>query len=226
MGVLFLVATIFFVAGEAVYDPVLGSPDYLDSTYPDRMIVISGVLLQLIGVLAIPLIPVFLLPILRDHNEELALGYLVLRTLEATLLIVVAIAMLSLIGVSQRYLEAGGVVASQLHSISSSIRSIGDWAFLLSVGLVFPLGALVLYSLLYGSKLIPRFISVWGLIAAAVLLGGSVLEMFEMFFELSEPLTEAVLATPIAVNEIVLAIWLIAKGFNPTAVTAKPIDAA
>jgi hypothetical protein len=74
------------------------------------------------------------------------------------------------------------------------------------------------YSVLYKSKLIPRFISAWGFVAAAVLSTGSVLVMVYMFTEISELGLELILATPIAVNEMVLAIWLIVKGFNSSAI--------
>ena len=76
------------------------------------------------------------------------------------------------------------------------------------------------YSVLYRSKLIPRFISAWGFIAAALLLTGSVLIMVDMFTGISDLGLELIFALPIAVNEMVLAIWLIVKGFNPTAITA------
>lgn len=78
------------------------------------------------------------------------------------------------------------------------------------------------YFVLYKSELIPRFISAWGFIAAALLLTGSVLVMVDMFTGISELGVELIFATPIAVNEMVLAIWLIVKGFNPSAIASEP----
>jgi len=170
-----------------------------------------------------PLIPVFLFPILKKHNEALALGYVGFRFLEAVLFIGIEINKLSLINVSQDYLNKVGIDASYFQNIGRSIQSENDWAFSIYV-IVFTLGALMLYSVLYKSKLIPRFISAWGFIAAAVMLTGSVLIMVEMFTEISLGL-ELILTLPIAVNEMVLAVWLIVKGFNPSAITSESAKA-
>ena len=218
VGVLFIIATAFLFIGEAFYKPILSSPDYLDNAYPNKIIVIIGILLEFICVLAMPLIPVFLFPILKKHNEALALGYVGFRFLEAVLYIGLEINKLSLINVSQDYLNKVGLDVSYFQNIGSSIQSENDWAFFIYV-VVFTLGALMLYSVLYKSKLIPRFISAWGFIAAAVMLTGSVMIMVEMFTEISLGL-ELILTLPIAVNEMVLAVWLIVKGFNPSAIAS------
>jgi hypothetical protein len=112
VGVLFIIATAFLFIGEAFYKPILSSPDYLDNAYPNRITVIIGILLEFICVLAMPLIPVFLFPILKKHNEALALGYVGFRFLEAVLYIGLEINKLSLINVSQDYLGKGGMDAS------------------------------------------------------------------------------------------------------------------
>jgi len=222
VGVLFVVATLFFIIGQSVYNPILGSPNYLDDAYPHRATVTAGILLELVGVLAIPLIPAFLFPVLRRHNEALALGYAGFRLVEAVLLIMVEIGMLSLVNVSQGYLTAEGQIAAHFQAMGGAIQSASHWAFLLSVSVFFPMGALMLYSALYRSSLVPRFISLWGLIAAAFLLAGSVLNMFDVLTAIPESALELVLTTPIAVNEMVLAIWLIVKGFTPSASAPKP----
>ena len=79
----------------------------------------------------------------------------------------------------------------------------------------------MLYSVLYESNLVPRFISVWGFIAAAVLLTGSVLYHLGMFAEVSRLVLEPIIVLPIAVAEMMLAIWLIVKGFNSSAIASE-----
>ena len=219
VGVLFIIATAVLFIGGAFYEPILSSPDYLDTAYPNRIIVIIGILLEFAKIPAIALIPVFLFPILRKHYEAFALGYVVFRHLEAVLLVGIEINKLSLISVSRDYLNEGGTDAV-LQNIGSWIQSVNEWAFLMYL-LVFTLGALMFYSVLYASKLIPRFISAWGFIAAALLLIGSVLIMFDMFAGISESGLELIFALPIAVNEMVLAVWLIVKGFNPSAIASE-----
>jgi len=220
VGVLFIFAIVMLFIGEALYKPILDSPDYLDNAYPNRIVVIIGILLEFTGVPAVVLISVFLYPILKKHNEALALGYVGFRLFEAAILSVAYISKLSLVNLSQDYLNKGGVDASYFQYIGSSIQSVNHWAGTqgLIYHIVFALGSLILYSVLYKSKLIPRFISVWGFIAAIVLLTGSVLANIDMFTEISELGLELIFALPIAVAEMMLALWLIFKGFNPSAI--------
>jgi hypothetical protein len=223
VGFLFIIATAFLFIGEAFYKPILSSPDYLEIAYPNRTIVTIGILLEFIIVLAIPLIPVFLFPVLKQHNETLALGYVVFRLLEAVILISVAeINKLSLIGVSQAYLNQDGMDAAHFQHIGSAIQAENYWGDTtgLIYNIVFVIGALMLYSIFYQSKLIPRWISVWGFIAAAALLTGA---MLSVFGNISPALTLLVIL-PIAVQEMVMAGWLIVKGFNPAAIELSTID--
>ncbi len=220
VGVLFIIATVLFLIGGAVYEPTLGSPDYLESAYPDRGTVTLGVLLEFACVLAILLIGVFLFPVLKKHNEALALAYVGFRALEAVFLIEIEAKLLSLIDVSQDYLSSSEVAAPRFQAVGDAIQFEIDWAFSLYV-LVFAVGALILYSLLHSSRLVPRFVSAWGFAAAAWMLVGTVLVMFDTFAGSSASLVEIVFATPIAVNEMVLALWLIIKGFDRPAASAK-----
>ena len=201
--------------GGAFYEPILSSPDYLDNAYPNRIIVIIGILLEFTKVPAIALIPVFLFPILRRHDEVLALGYVGFRLLEVMLYIVSLIGKLSLVNVSQGYLSTGGMDASCFQNIGSSIQSGSDWTFTMAI-VAYTLGALMFYSVLYRLRLIPRFISAWGFIAAAVMLIGTLLAMFDLIT--ADSVLGIIVMLPIPVNETVLAIWLIAKGFSPSAI--------
>lgn len=221
VGILFIIATAFLFIGQAIYQPVLLSPDYLETAYPNRTIATLGILLEFACVLAIPLIPVFLFPILRKHNEALALGYFGFRFLEAVLFVFIQINILSLISVSQGYLNDGGANASYFQNAGSAIQSWNAWSFSFYI-LFFAVGALMLYTALYQSKLVPRWISVWGLIAAVLILTGTVVEILELLNGFPAGVKELVYAAPIAVNEMVLALWLIVKGFNPAALEPTP----
>lgn len=222
VGVLFIIATAFLFIGEAVYKPILSSPDYLEITYPNRTTVIVGVLLEFICVLAMPLIPVFAYPVLKKYNEALAIGYIVFRALEGVILIAVAeINKLSLIGVSEAYLK-GDVDAAYFEAIGASIQANtywGDTAGLI-YNLVFIGGGLMFYWVLYQSRLIPRWMAAWGLIADVMLLSGVLLSPF---MEITLVI-ELVVVLPIAAQEMVMALWLIVKGWNPEAIEPSAAD--
>ena len=218
VGVLFIMALVLFLIGKAFYEPILSSPDYLDNTYPNRVIVIIGILLEFISALAVVLIPVLLFPILKKHNEVLALGYVSFRLFEAVLLSVAQIFKLSLVNLSQEYLNSGGVDASYFQNIGNSIQSVIYWVDHggLIYLVVFVIGTLILNTALYQSKLIPRWLSIWGLISAVAILAASVMATFDIFLVLA-----MVLVIPIAFQEQAMAIWLIVKGFNPSAIASE-----
>jgi hypothetical protein len=178
------------------------------------------VLIGLIGVLAIPLIAAFLFPIFKRESEAWAQSYVALRIIEAVLLTIVSASTLSVLNLSEAFLT-GGTAAPALHAASATLQAIGEWSHILSVGVVFPLGAIVLYSLLLRMRLVPRWIAHWGLWAAVLLLGGALLVLLGLLSSVPDAIVEFVLAGPIAVNEMVLAVWLIAKGFSEGEGTAK-----
>ena len=215
IGVLFIAATTFYMIGQFIHGPITASSDYLEHVYPDQQTVIAGVLIELIGILAIPLIAVYFYPVLRKYSQVMSLGYLVFRSLEALLLLVVSIYSLSLIHISKGFLGLTGANAMSYLEIGASVQAVSYWTFLLSVGIVFPLTALMLNAVLYQSRLVPRFISVWGLLAAMLLLMGTVVDVFGLLSGISRSALEVILTIPIAANEIVLALWLIIKGFCP-----------
>jgi hypothetical protein len=217
VGVLFIIATVVLLIGNAIYAPILESDDYLNDAYPDRSIAAAGVLIEFIAILAIPLIAVYLFPILKARNETLALGYVVFRTVEAVFLLAAGVALLSLIDLSQDYLDSSGG-ATSFQNIGSSVKSLSEWSFSIAI-VVFGLDALMLYPMLYSARLVPRFISGWGAAAALLLLVGTVVSLLDL---VTGTAWEASIAGPIAVNEMVLAGWLIVKGFDTSAPVFEP----
>ena len=149
-------------------------------------------------------------PILKKHNETLALGYAGARIVESVLFIVNVIFILTLLTLSQEFVKAGAPDASYYLTLGTLLLAAGDWAFLFGFGLAFTLSALILNFLLYQSKLIPRWLSGWGFVGAALLWAYYLLQ----FFGINQV---EILFIPIAVQEMVFAVWLIVKGFNSSA---------
>lgn len=217
VGILFIIATAFVVAGKVIYDPILGSADYLELAHPQKARVVAGVLLELCAFLAIPLTAVFLFPVLRRYGEGLALAYVGVRLLEAVPLVLVDANMLALVHVSQAYLAEPAAGMAYWETVGSSVRAISDSAFLVSVGFVFPVGALILNWVLFRTGLVPRWISGWGLLAAGLVLAGAILDSFDLLEAVPPIAAETVFTGPIAIQEMVFAVWLIIRGFRPEA---------
>jgi len=149
---------------------------------------------------------------LKKHNEALALGSVVFRgVLEAVMYIAIVINSLFLLMLSQEYVKASAPEASYFQTLGALL--LGADGYLNDIlGIVFPIGALMLYYLFYQSKLIPRWLSAWGFLGAIPYLASFLLGMFG--FELG------ILVLPLAVQEMVMAVWLIVKGFNPSAIAS------
>jgi hypothetical protein len=210
VGILFLLGYVGVFLGSAFYAPALDARDFLDKVYPNRARVIAGMLIELVNDLAVLGIGVLLFPILKKYGESLALGYFAFRFVEATVLIVSKISVLSLISLSQLYIEAGVPDASYFHTLGTVALAQREWASVIQV-IFFVLGALTLYWALYQSKLVPRFLSVWGLIAVAAL---SVANMLDIPDPTQGFEPTMLLFAPIFLSEILLAVWLIVKGFS------------
>jgi hypothetical protein len=217
VGGLFIFALVLDLIGRGMYESILNTPDFFVNAYVHKTQVIIGILLEFLCTPAIVLIPIVLFPVLKKHNESLALGYIGFRLLEGVLFFSIVIGALTQLSLSQHYMNAGASDISYFQTLGDSIRAGAEWTTLIYI-IVFTIGALIFYYLLYISRLLPRFISVWGFVAAALLLAGALFGMFGLI-----PLSNAMLyfGPLIALNEIVLTVWLIVKGFNPSAIASK-----
>ncbi len=218
VGVLFIIATaapiltapfIGFLGGGVLGEPVA---DYLVRVSANELQVFIGLLIELIWVLAVVGIPVVLFPILKKHHRALALGFYSLRFIEAISTIVGSIILLTLLALSQEFVNAGAPGASYYQTLGSLVLAARDGAFMIGSGLVWSLSALALNYVLYRSKLVPRWISVWGFVGGTLSFATYLLQFFGISLD--------ILFLPIAVQEMVFAAWLIVKGFNPSAMEA------
>lgn len=211
VGALFIVATIAGIL-SVVGTGSLNAPDYLVNVSANRNQIIIGALLVLIMGAAIAPIPVMLFPILKKHNESLALGYVVFRVLEVVTFIAIVISFLLLLTLSQEYVQAGAPDASHYKTLGTLLLAAVDWIKPITT-IFFSLSALILNYVFYQSKLIPRWLSGWGLIGATLHLAGGLLGIFGLY-------QVDLLAAPIGLQEMVYAAWLIVKGFGSSAIAS------
>jgi hypothetical protein len=218
VGILFIIATVIGVLGNVIFvNPILDAPDYLIRISANGNQVILGGLLVLFSAFACAGIAIGLYPVLKKHHEAFALCSVGFRVMESMLYIVGVVGLLSLLTLSHEYAKAGASNASLFQVSGITLLAIKEWAGELSV-VAFTLGALMYYYVFYQSKLIPRWLAGWGFLAAASSLAAALLAITGLIIPFSTVFI--VLQLPIAVQEMVLAVWLIAKGFNPSAVTS------
>jgi Domain of unknown function (DUF4386) len=216
VGVLFIIGTVAGVLSVVTAGSILDGSDYLTEIAANKDRLVTGALFVLTMGLSLAMVSVVIYPVLKKENEILALGYVVFRgALETVTYMALVIVWLFLLTISQQYVKAGAPAdISYYQTLGVSLQDASDWISELTQ-IVFPLGALMLYYVLYRAKLIPRWVSGWGLIALIPYLASTFLAMFDII----EPMggTESVMRMPLALQEMVMAVWLIAKGFNPSA---------
>jgi hypothetical protein len=219
VAVLFLIALVFDIAATSIYRPILDGPDYLLTAYPKRTLVTIGILLDFVCAPAMIMIPIFLLPLFRTFSMTIAYGYVAFRLFEGILFTVLLAHSYSLLGLSREYTYSGASDASQYVAVGKSIHAAIASGTLIYI-LVYGIGALMFYYLLYQSRLIPRWLSCWGFLAVVLLSAGDLFYMFGAFGDMPLMQAMAYCAPPIGLQEAVMAVWLIVRGFDPSAVVA------
>ena len=214
VGVLFIIGTVAGILSRVVMGPIQNTQDYLLGVPASETRLVVGALFILMMGLALAMVPVMMFPILRKHNETLALGYVVFRGgLEAVAYLAIATSWLLLVPLSQIYAQSGASDASNAQALGTVLLETKEIGSILTI--VFCIGALIFNYLLYRTGLVPRWLSGWGLIAIAPYFAAGLLAMFGVITALSP--IYATLNLPLALQEMVLAVWLIVKGFNSSA---------
>jgi hypothetical protein len=211
-GTLFIIAT----AASLVSIAFLGSAsdqDYLTKIAANEGHVAAGVLLRFIAAFASAAIAISLYPVLRQSRRGLALGAVGFRTIEATFYTLGAVSVLLLLTLSREFVATGGSDPGYFHTMGTLLVALDDWAGLAGV-FAFYVGGLLYYLAFYQTRLVPRWLTVWGIVAVALGAVAALLVLFGATDSMSP--VQMGLNAPIGLQEIVLAVWLIVRGFNPS----------
>ncbi|MEH6937335.1 DUF4386 domain-containing protein [Bacillus sp. JJ664] len=218
VGVLFILAAVTAIIGLKLYDPILKDPDYLIQGSGHAKQVILGALMELLLVVSAVGTATTMFPILRKYNETIALWHVCFRFLEAIIITVGVISVLSLLTLSREFVAAGAPEIAAYQTSGILLKAVHDWTFMLGPLFMLGINTLMYSYIFYQSNLVPRFISCLGITGAIVVFIYALLVMFGFIQQIS--VLGAIMALPVAANEIILAIWLITKGFNESALAA------
>lgn len=216
VGVLLIACTAATILSLTLLNPILDDPEYLTRLTECETLAIIGVILEFIWAATAMCIAIWLYPVLSKHNATFSLGSVVFRAVEGVFVFIGTLSLLSLLTLSQEFVRGGLTEASSFQSIGLTLLAVRHWTLDGIVLIAFCLGALLYYWVFYQSKLVPRWLSGWGFLGAALSLGVSLYSLFNLGFVVSWMHT--LLNAPIAFQEMVLAIWLIVKGFDPSAI--------
>lgn len=207
-GTLYLITFATSIPARVLFAPVRNDPNYILGPGVDTQILFAGLLDLLLAFSCIGA-AVALYPVIKRQNHGVALGFVGSRTLEAAIIVTGAVALLSVVTLRQAGAGADALGASH------ALVAMYNWTFLFGPGFMAVVNALLLGSLLYRSGLVPRVIPLLGLIGAPLLFASDLAVMFGLWGQGSLPAGIAV--APIFLWEVSLGVWLVVKGFRPSA---------
>jgi hypothetical protein len=214
-GILYLVTFVASIPAVFLLGPVLNDPNYIVSSGADTQVT-AGAFLDLVNALACIGTAVALFSVVRLEHEGLALGFVTTRIFEAAVIVIGVVSLLAV--VTLRDPAASGTQRESLVTAGAALVAVRNWTFLIGPGIMPGLNALLLGTLLYRSRLVPRWIPVLGLIGAPLLISAAVGRMFGINGETS--IWSAVGLLPIFVWELSVGLWMTFKGFDPKAPVA------
>jgi Domain of unknown function (DUF4386) len=209
-GILYLVTFISSIPAVLLLAPVLNNPNYIISAGADLQVTF-GISLDLVNALAAIGTAVALFWVVKRQNESFALGFVITRLIECTTIIIGVVCILAV--VTLRQTVGVGTDSAALVAVGQGLVAVRGWTFTLGPSLMPPLNALLLGTLMYRSRLVPRFISVAGLIGFPLQLSAAILTIFGINYTIWQGIAVA----PIFYWELALGLWMAIKGFNKSA---------
>jgi hypothetical protein len=221
VGILFILAASAAIVGLALCQPVLSDAWYIIKGSANETQVIWGAFCELVLAFSIIGISIMMYPIINKENESIAIGYVCFRLLEAAIIIIGIISILSLVTLNQEIAKAVDPSVISFLTDGKLLIAVHNRTFLLGPNLALGASTLMMSYFLYISKLVPRFISLLGLIGGPLIFVCAVLVMFGVFLQIS--VWGVLLTIPLLAFEMTLALWLIIKGFNSSDVDFSTI---
>jgi hypothetical protein len=215
-GIFYLI-TFISIPTLALYGPVKNHRDWILGSGGHTAVLVGGFLEVVVALAGIGT-AVTLYPVVKRQHEGLALGFVTARVLEAAMIFTGVVSLLSLVTLRQDLGGAAGADTASLVTAGASHAAMYNWTFLLGQTLMPGINALLLGTLLYRSRLVPRVLPVIGLIGAPILIASVITTMFRADHQIA--LLAVAGTLPVAAWEFSLGVWLVVKGFKPSPITA------
>ncbi|WP_205701413.1 DUF4386 domain-containing protein [Herpetosiphon llansteffanensis] len=219
IGIFFILAAVSSILGLLWYAPLLTESDYLRAGAANANQIVFAALMELVLVTTAVGTAVTMFPILRQYSERIALAHLCFRFLEAVVIMIGIVGMLALLSISNEFSNATAADEQSYRVVGTALIAIHDWTFMLGPNFMLGLNTIMYSYIFFQTRQIPRPIATLGLVGSSLIFIAALLEMFGIIEQLST--WGALLAIPVALTEMSLAIWLITKGFKPSSNAAK-----
>jgi len=217
-GVLLILSILFGILNSV---PAIEKPDYLTKLATIRIEILIAVFFQAAMAITYTIITVLMYPILRQYNESLAISYFGFRIIGSAFLFAGIATLLLLLFLSQSLVLSGQTNSPVFLTIGELLRTGRD--LINHVGMILPwsTGGLILYYCFFKMNLVPKWLSIWGIVSSSLTLLSTLMLMLHFIQILTA--TYLIMNTPTVLFEIFLAFFLIFKGFNPNAVMKNKV---
>jgi Domain of unknown function (DUF4386) len=213
VGVVYLAGFVVGIVGNGLIQSILGATDHISTVSANSMMLAIGAILWLMAVAGDTAHGVLMFPVLKQHSERIAFGYLASRIVDAVFIAVSVLFTLLQIPLASEYLKAAVLNTFYLQALS--MLSIQANLYAYEIGMIaLGLAGLMLNYMFYRAKLVPRWIAIWGLVGYAIIFCGMVSAIMGSGLGLISSL-------PGGLWEVFMGVWLIAKGFNPSAFVSQ-----
>jgi len=219
-GLFYIGTFVFSIPALGLYDGVLNDPDFVLGAGRDQRVLWGGLIEILTALLCIGT-AVAVYPVIKRHGPGRAVGFVASRTLEAAMIFAGVLAVLGVYTLRQDF--AGTADAAALTTSAGALVAVKDWSFLLGPGIMPAVNALCFATIMYQSRLVPRWIPTVGLIGAPLLLASSTASLFGALDQVSVP--AMLTALPIATWELSVGVYMIVRGFRTPPATDAGADA-
>jgi len=209
----------YFVTGILSVAYAVDAPDYLLKAAANANEVMTAAFFHLMMAPAYMGIAIALYPVLRQYHPHLAFGFASFRVIAGGFILLGVVSLLLILALSQEFVRAGSPEAAHFQTLGVLLQAGRDWVNHVAMMLAAGLSGLMYYALLYQTRLVPRWLSVWGLAGTTLTIFATGLVLFRLIGIITT--SYLVLTFPMALQEMVLAIWLIVKGFDSSAVAAR-----
>lgn len=211
-GFFFITATVTAIVGMKLYDPILVDTDYLNTGIINSFQIVLGAIFESILAISAAGTAIMMYPYLRRSSESWGLGYVCFRLFEVVFILIGLLSMISIVTVNQIYI---GPTHSDLDAFRTSaniLKAIHDWTFVLGPHFMLGINTMIYSVIFFKSNIVPKSIAMLGITGAVLIFAGAILEMFAIISPIGAEIM--VIALPVALYEMILAVWLIVKGFN------------
>jgi hypothetical protein len=216
VGVLFIIGTVTGTAAALTGIPILDAPDYLTSISANESQIILGAFFVFLEGAACAGVGLALYPIMKEYSTGRAIGVVGFRVAEGILEILGGFITIGLLALSQEFVKAGAPDATYFHTTGAIIKAGEAWLINGAALVLWCIGAVMYYTVFYQYRLVPRWLSGWGLVGITLATISSVLVMLHVIPGFGA--VQMAFMPLIFAQEMVFAVWLIAAGVNPSAV--------